>query len=426
MIRPRTKTRHFAPWSGLDPRIPIGRAYLLSFYLRIDVRILSTRENDLLPGAQGGLGMHFVVFGLTISSSWGNGHATLWRGMVHAMTKRGHTVSFYEKDAPYYATTRDGWRCPDGATLQIYGSLEEIRPTAQRELDTADLALWTSYCPDGAAISEMVLGSRAAIRGFYDLDTPVTLSALRSGKAVEYLPQKGLRDCDLVLSYTGGRALSELQRLLWAERVVPLYGWFTPETHHPAPLMEEFRGALCYLGTYAPDRQSALQELFVESARRMPGERFVMGGAQYPDSFPWQPNIYFVRHLPPSLHAAFFCSSRATLNITRSSMAAYGYCPSGRLFEAAACGAPIISDWWEGIETFFTAGTEILRAESSQDVLDALRLSDRELRRIGDAAKQRAMEQHTAESRMRELESICEAVISERKPRTVADAAEVA
>lgn len=398
----------------------------MSFYLRFDVSILSACETNSLRSNQGGWRMHFVIFGLTISSSWGNGHATLWRGMVRAMTKSGHSVSFYEKDVPYYATTRDGWRCPDGVTLQIYRSLDEIRSVALRDLDCADLALWTSYCPDGSAVAEMVLGSRAAIRGFYDLDTPITLSALRAGAAVEYLPAAGLRDCDLVLSYTGGRALSELRRLLGAERVAPLYGWFTPETHYPTAAVEEFRGALCYLGTFAQDRQAALQELFVETARRMRSERFVMGGAQYPDSFPWLPNIYFVRHLPPSLHGAFFCSSRATLNITRSSMAEYGYCPSGRLFEAAACGAPMISDWWVGLETFFAPGEEILQVSSSEDVMAALTLSDGELRRIGDAARQRAMEQHTAESRVLELEAICEAVLSDGKQRRVADTAEVA
>lgn len=369
--------------------------------------------------------MRFVIFGLTISSSWGNGHATLWRGMIDAMTKQGHRVSFYEKDVPYYAATRDGWRCPEGASLEIYRSLEEIQARALRELDDADLAMWTSYCPDGERVSEMVLGSSAAIRGFYDLDTPVTLSALRAGDAVEYLPKAGLRDCDLVLSYTGGRALHELQRLLGAARVAPLYGWFTPETHHPSEPMEEFRGALCYLGTFAADRQAALQELFVNTAKRMPDERFVMGGAQYPDSFPWQSNIHFVRHLPPSLHSAFFCSSRATLNITRSSMAEYGYCPSGRMFEAAACGTPMISDWWEGLETFFTPGTEVLRADSTEDVTRALMLSDRELRLVGEAARQRSMEQHTATSRVAELESICEAVVEERKHGVAVNTAEV-
>jgi spore maturation protein CgeB len=190
--------------------------------------------------------------------------------------------------------------------------------------------------------------------------------------------------------------------------------------------VEEFRGALSYLGTFAEDRQRALEELFVTTATRMPQERFVLAGAQYPESFPWRPNIYFVRHLSPTLHPAFFCSSRATLNITRSSMAEYGYCPSGRLFEAAACGVPILSDWWEGLEMFFTPGTEILRVESSDDVINALDLSDLELRNIADAARRRALEQHTAASRLAELESICEAAISNRKQPIFRGEAEVA
>ena len=137
-----------------------------------------------------------------------------------------------------------------------------------------------------------------------------------------------------------------------------------------------------------------------------------MGGAQYPESFPWTQNLFFVRHLPPSLHPAFFCSARSTLNITRSSMAEYGYCPSGRLFEAAACGAAIVSDWWEGLDDFFTPGKEILCARSAEDVENALALSDGELQEIGRAARRRTLEQHTAARRVAELEAICEGVIA--------------
>jgi spore maturation protein CgeB len=370
--------------------------------------------------------MHFVVFGLSISSSWGNGHATLWRGILRAMAERGHTASFYEKDAPYYASNRDGWRCPDGVGLRLYDSLDAVRRAAAREVDSADVALWTSYCPDGARISQMILESRATIKAFYDLDTPVTLSALCSGAAVEYLPPGGLGEFDLVLSYTGGRAIEELRSRLGASRVVPLYGSFDPETHRPVPTMDEFRGALCYLGTFAADRQRALEELFVMPASRMPEQRFVMGGAQYPETFPWTSNIFFVRHLRPMLHPAFFCSARATLNITRSHMAEYGYCPSGRLFEAAACGAVILSDWWEGLDTFFALGEEILRVASADDVVDVLGLSDRELRDIGDAARQRALEQHTAARRVAELESVCDTVISDRRQTPLRDISEVA
>lgn len=370
--------------------------------------------------------MHFVIFGLSISSSWGNGHATLWRGMLRAMAERGHTVSFYEKNVPYYASTRDGWCSPAGVTLRFYDSLEEVWSMAMREFASADVAMWTSYCPEGARVSQMILNSSAAIKAFYDLDTPVTLSALRSGAAVGYLPPEGLAGFDLVLSYTGGRALEELQSLLGAARVVPLYGSFDPETHHPVAAMDEFRGALGYLGTFAADRQAALEELFLLPASRMPEQRFVIGGAQYPENFPWMNNIFFVRHLPPSLHPAFFCSARASLNVTRSSMAEYGYCPSGRLFEAAACGAAILSDWWEGLDDFFTPGEEILRVDSASDVVNALALSDQELRRIGDAARERALKQHTAASRIAALESICESIISDRRHTAVDDVSQVA
>jgi spore maturation protein CgeB len=352
--------------------------------------------------------MHFVIFGLTLSSSWGNGHATLWRGLLKALAARGHTAVFYEKDVSYYRDTRDGWEPPAGVHLQLYTELADIAPEAKRELAHADVAIVTSYCPDGRAASSLLLGSSARLKVFYDLDTPVTLDALRSGAPVTYLPEAGLADFDLVLSYTGGRALDELQSRLGAQRVAPLYGWVDPEIHRPADPVEEFRSSLSYLGTYAADRQPALVELFVQPAHARPTDRFVIGGAQYPQDFPWASNIYFVRHLPPWLHPAFFCSGRATLNVTRRAMADYGFCPSGRLFEAAACGTPILTDTWEGLDTFFTPSTEILPVTNTTDVLQALSLTDAELQAIGHAARERTLAEHTATSRAKELERILE------------------
>jgi spore maturation protein CgeB len=359
--------------------------------------------------------MYIVVFGLTISSSWGNGHATLWRGLLKAMSRRGHSVTFYERDVPYYASTRDGWQMPAGIRLCLYCDWESIRAEAEMEVARADLALCTSYCPDGDTASRMILESSASVRGFYDLDTPITLDALHANKQVPYLPADGLGEFDLVLSYTGGRALEELQSRLGARFVAPLYGSVDPETHMPSAAREEFRSALSYLGTYAADRRDSLEKLFVDAARRAPDQRFVLGGAQYPAEFPWSENIFFVRHLPPSLHPAFFCSSRATLNVTRRAMAEYGYCPSGRLFEAAACGVPILSDWWEGLATFFVEGEEILRVTTTDDVLAALDLSDQELNRIAEAAHQRTLEEHTAEHRVIELESTCNQAVSKAR-----------
>jgi spore maturation protein CgeB len=365
--------------------------------------------------------MHFVVFGLCISSSWGNGHATLWRGLVKALVRRGHTLSFYEKDVPYYASTRDGWIPPAGVRVCLYSAFEDVVENIKSELAYTDVALSTSYCSDGISASRILLDSAVPIKAFYDLDTPVTLDSVCSGASVPYLPAEGLGSFDLVLSYTGGRALTELQLKLGARLVAPLYGWVDIETHAPASSVNEFRSELCYLGTFAADRQMALDELFVQAARRQPHKRFAIGGAQYPDDFPWTPNIFFVRHLPPSLHPAFFCSARATLNVTRQAMAQYGFCPSGRLFEAAACGTPILSDSWEGLNWFFELGKEILPVRCTDDVLAALSLSDGELREIAAAARTKSLENHTAARRVLELEAICEAVHnSQPRPALVA------
>ncbi len=363
---------------------------------------------DGLPGTGGC--MRLVIFGLSISSSWGNGHATLWRSLVKAMLRRGHTVVFYERDVPYYASTRDLWELPEGGRLRLYGSMEEIGAEVRRELDDADVAMCTSYCADGPAACAAILRSKAWVKAFYDLDTPVTLDGLSSGAAVEYLPSEGLGGFDLVLSFTGGRALRELKSRLGARVVAPLYGSVDPETHFPVAAREEFRAALSYLGTYAEDRQEGVTRLLLEPAQRLPEMRFLIGGAQYPEGFPWTSNIAFVHHLPPSLHPAFFCSGRATLNVTRRAMASYGYCPSGRLFEAAACGAPLLTDVWEGLEEFFVPGREILTVRSAADVLEALELSDGELQAMAEAARERTLLEHTGERRVMELERMCESV----------------
>lgn len=351
--------------------------------------------------------MKVVIFGLTVSSSWGNGHATIWRGLCSALSRRGHEVVFFEKDVPYYADNRDLSELPDGGRLILYSDFADVITSGKREMAGADLALTTSYCPDAVAASELILESQAALKAFYDLDTPITLDHLAKGEPVDYIPATGLGDFDLVLSYTGGRALVELQSVLGARRVAPLYGSADPAAHFPVPAIDEYRAHLSYLGTYAVDRQAALEELFLEPARECSNSKFVIGGALYPHSFPWAPNIFFVRHMPPPLHPSFFCSSRATLNITRKSMADYGYCPSGRLFEAAACGAPVLSDTWDGLDTFFTPGEELLIVRSSGDVIAALGRSDEELGRMARRARERTLSEHTADQRVKELETIC-------------------
>ncbi len=353
--------------------------------------------------------MKFVVFGLTITSSWGNGHATIWRALCSALLRRGHQIVFFERDAPWYAGARDFTGMP-GLKTVVYPDWNSVRQDAMRELAGADIGMVTSYCADGAIASELVLSSTVAVRVFYDLDTPVTLDRLAVGERPAYLPSGGLSGFDLALSYTGGAALERLRVELGACRVAPLYGSVDPDTHRPVTPVAEYQADLSYLGTYAEDRQATLEQLFIEPARRLPQRRFVIGGAQYPKEFPWTENIFFVRHMPPPLHPAFFCASRLTLNVTRRAMAALGWCPSGRLFEAAACGTPVLSDWWEGLDHFYTPGEEILIARCTEDAVAALELSEDERRRIAERARQRTLEEHGCDRRAAELEAALESI----------------
>ncbi len=365
-------------------------------------------------------GWNIIIFGLTVSSSWGNGHATLWRGLLRALGDRGHRVTFFEKDVQYYRDTRDLTALPGGGDLRFYQDLASIRAEAQRVLDNADVAIVTSYCPQGSDVAKMLLASRAGVKVFYDLDTPVTLRALDSGARPEYLPADGLVGFDPVLSYTGGRALTELQQKLGARNVAPLYGWVDPMQHHPVPAEDHYRCDLSYLGTYAPDRQPALDRLFLEPARRLPDRTFLIGGAQYPAEFPWTNNLYFHRHVPPSAHPAFFSSSQWTLNITREAMAEYGFCPSGRLFEAASCGTPLLSDRWEGLETFLTPGEQIVLVDTAEDVTSALQISEVERGRIARQARERVLVAHPADARVRTLEALLQDIRPHSTPALAA------
>jgi spore maturation protein CgeB len=346
--------------------------------------------------------MKLVVFGLAVSSSWGNGHATLWRALIRALARRGHHVVFFERDVPYYAAHRD-LTSLQGAELVIYPSWEAVLPRARAEIASAEVAIVTSYCPDARSAAELVLAAPVQ-RVFYDLDTPVTLSQLDAGQPVDYLPPQGLGDFDLVLSYTGGRALDALVTRLGARHVAPLYGCVDPEVHRPAARIERYAAHASYLGTYAADRQEGLAALFLDAAARLRDRMFILGGSMYPADFPWASNIKYVPHVPPGEHPAFYGSSLLTLNVTRGAMAALGYCPSGRLFEAAACGVPVLSDRWEGLEDFFTPGEQILLAGTTDEAMEAYGRTPDELARIARAARERTLDEHTADRRVLDLE----------------------
>lgn len=351
--------------------------------------------------------MRIVVFGLAVSSSWGNGHATLWRGLIRALHDLGCSVVFFERDVPYYAEARDVTSLP-GGELALYRSWSEASARAAREIRSAECVIVTSYCPDALAAASLAHELRPPVSAFYDLDTPVTLARLERGEPVDYIGDRGLADFDLVLSYTGGRALELLRERLGARSAAPLYGHVDPQVHRRVATVGHYAADLSYLATYAADRQPALEALLVEPARRRPERRFLIGGAQYPQEFPWAPNIFFVRHVPPPDHAAFYSSSRLTLNVTRAAMARLGWCPSGRLFEAAACGTAVVSDAWEGLSAFFEPGEEIIVARTAEDATAALDLTDAEVRRLAMAARERTLAQHTSQERAHELVRLLE------------------
>ncbi len=352
--------------------------------------------------------MRLIIFGLTVSSSWGNGHATLWRGLIAALAGAGHRVTFFERDVPYYAENRDLTELGAGASLVLYRDWAEVAAQARRAADEADAAIVTSFCPDALDAADLLGASPVGVRCFYDLDTPVTLDRLSAHEPVAYIGPRGLADFDLVLSYTGGAALDALRTRLGAARAAALYGWVDPGVYRPAPAEPRYVADLSYLGTYAPDRQDSLLRLFVAAARARPAQRFVIGGAQYPKDFPWAPNIFFVRHLPPGEHPGFYSSSRLTLNITRAAMAAMGWCPSGRLFEAAACGTPILSDTWPGLDSFFEPGREIMIAATTEEALHAIDTPQADLARMAGRARARVLAEHTASHRAETLVALLE------------------
>jgi spore maturation protein CgeB len=353
--------------------------------------------------------LDIVILGLSITSSWGNGHATTYRALVRALAARGHQVLFLERDAPWYAAARDLPHPSDGRT-HVYKSTGELKESFTASIRDADLVIVGSYVPNGIEIGEWVLDSARGITAFYDIDTPVTLAMLDAG-TVPYVSPKLIQRYQLYLSFTGGPTLEFLERHYGSPRARALYCAVDADFYQPQEC--ERRWDLGYMGTYCPDRQKILERLLVEPARRCSEARMVVAGPQYPASIEWPYNVERIEHLSPSAHCAFYNEQTFTLNVTRTNMVRAGYSPSVRLFEAAACARPIISDWWEGMDSFFKVGEEILIADTPEQILEyLLEMPADERESIGCRARARILAEHTANHRAAELESYALGLIS--------------
>lgn len=346
--------------------------------------------------------LRIVFFGLSITSSWGNGHATTYRGLVRELTARGHDVVFLERNLDFYEDNRDLPRPPWGRTA-LYESVSELRCRFGAIVRDADLVVVGSFVPEGAAVGRWVTRTARGATAFYDIDTPVTLAALAHG-GPEYITADLIPAYDLYLSFTGGPTLERLESEYGVREARALYCSVDPRLYYPEPIPRKWD--LGYMGTYSADRQPKLDELLLDPARRWPEGRFIVAGPQYPDDIGWPRNVRRREHLSPARHRRFYNAQRFTLNVTRADMVRAGWSPSVRLFEAAACGTPIVSDQWPGLDQILRPGREILIAHRSADVLGWVReLPEGERRRIGAAARARVLAEHTAAHRAAELES---------------------
>jgi len=343
----------------------------------------------------------FVFLGLSITSSWGNGHATTYRALLRNLAARGHEITFLERDLPFYASNRD-LASPPYARTHLYGSLEQLFDEHADEVREADLVIVGSYVPEGVRVGDWVLDLAPGRAAFYDIDTPITLAKLRAGDA-EYLAREQIARYAMYLSFTGGPTLDRLERTYGSPCARALYCSVDPELYTSE--MTETKWDLGYLGTYSPDRQPTLARLLFEPARRDRVARFVVAGAQYPSDTAWPRNVHHVTHLAPAEHKAFYNAQRFTLNVTRARMVEAGWSPSVRLFEAAACGTPIISDAWPGLETILVPEREILVAKDTSDTMRLLReLPEDERLAIGARARRRILAEHTSMHRASTLE----------------------
>ncbi len=363
--------------------------------------------------------LNCVFLGLSITSAWGNGHATTYRGLLKEIARRGHTVTFLERDVPWYAANRELDELPY-CTVALYSDLEELKDRFSALVRAADIVVVGSYVPEGIAVGQWVTSVARNATAFYDIDTPVTLANLLAGKC-EYISRDLYPKYDLYLSFTGGPTLDLVESKLGSPAARALYCSVDPTLYYPE--QEQARWDVAYLGTYAADRQPALENLLLRVARQNPQRRFAVGGPQYPAEIEWPANVERIDHVPASEHRRFYNSQSFTLNLTRYDMIQAGYSPSVRLFEAAACGVPILTDQWPGLETIFRLRSEILPVLNSADVTSHLQMPADKRLELGERARRRTLRFHTAAVRAEEfetfvLEALQRVTYSKKRART--------
>lgn len=351
-------------------------------------------------------GLEIAFFGSSLVSAYWNGAATYYRGILRALARRGHRITFYEPDAYGRQEHRD-IPDPDWARVVVYpGEGEEGVYRVLEEARRADLVVKASGVGVFDELLErevLALQRPEAMVVFWDVDAPATLERVRND------PDDAFRALipryDLVFTYGGGPPVVREYEALGARGCVPVYNALDPETHYPVAADPRFVGDLGFLGNRLPDREARVEEFFLKVAARLPGRRFLLGGNGWADR-PMPPNVRYLGHVYTGDHNAFNCSPRAVLNINRSSMARTGYSPPTRIFEAAGAGACIITDRWEGIEEFLEPGREVLVAGSGEEVAEALKgLGEERARSIGRAALARVLAEHTYAQRAGVVES---------------------
>lgn len=356
--------------------------------------------------------MKVTILGLSITSSWGNGHATNYRGLARALQQRGDEMIFLERDVSWYGAHRD-LPAPPWCETYLYRSVDDLKRRFVAAVRDADLVIVGSFVPDGVQVAEWVLSVRHGMAAFYDIDTPVTLGKLRR-QETDYLTPGLVAAFDVYLSFTAGPALDALREEFGARRPCGFYCFVDEQAYTPLDVPE--RWTINYLGTYSAGRQPALEHLLLDPARALPHSQFAVAGPMYPPQIDWPDNVERIDHLPPAEHPRFYCAAAFTLNLTRPEMRAMGYSPSVRLFEAAACGVPVISDRWPGIASVFTPGIEIFLADTRDEVLSILeRTDDRDRQATGEAARRRVLAEHTSEHRVRQLHDLVREPVAEAR-----------